>query len=389
MKIASLIAAAILLFSSDKSTAQSKHSLFSTWKRIGIIPSTNSGQSNRGIAGPVAGILDDRLLLAGGCFFPDLMPWEGGHKVYTDKGFLFHQDSTEMLQVEMAFQLPEPLAYSTLCNTNNGLVMIGGENANGVSQKTWIIQYNKEKKWVDIKPLPDLPIAVSAAAAVMAGNKIYVAGGENQTTSTANLFMLDLTSISNGWQVKSSIPHAVSHAVLGLTQYQGKETLLLAGGRCKSLGKQTQFYQAAFYYDVYNDQWTLAPNLPYALAAGAGISDAQGSIIIFGGDRGTRFKQVEKLMLAIEQSNDSAKKSILTKRKALEQSSHPGFSREILLYNPKTFTWEINGTLPFQTPVSAVALWWNHNIVLSPGEIRAGVRTSEIFMAAIAKDPHE
>jgi N-acetylneuraminic acid mutarotase len=128
--------------------------------------------------------------------------------------------------------------------------------------------------------------------------------------------------------------------------------------------------------------WIEKTELPYLLSAGTSVSLANEGILLFGGDRGETFSQVEQLLVAIAKTEGNQKEALIQQKNQL-QINHPGFSQEILLYNPVSEKIKTIGTLPYPTPVTTTAVLLNDCIVLPSGEIRAGVRTQNILMAAI------
>jgi len=61
------------------SAAQTKHVVAVIGKEVAELPSLNQTKS-LGVAGPVVGIINDQLVVAGGSNFPDSLPWMGGKK---------------------------------------------------------------------------------------------------------------------------------------------------------------------------------------------------------------------------------------------------------------------------------------------------------------------
>lgn len=51
----------------------------------GAIPPAKGEITAPGVAGPVTGIYNDIMIIAGGANFPDSMPWQGGKKDITSK----------------------------------------------------------------------------------------------------------------------------------------------------------------------------------------------------------------------------------------------------------------------------------------------------------------
>lgn len=122
--------------------------------------------------------------------------------------------------------------------------------------------------------------------------------------------------------------------------------------------------------------------LPYALCAGTGILQDR-HILLFGGDKGIVFNQAETLIAAIKNTSDPVKKQELILEKNKLQSTHPGFSREVIAYDIDQDTWSVAGLIPYETPVTTTAVNWENGILIPSGEIRAGVRTPRILKLKI------
>ena len=105
--------------------------------------------------------------------------------------------------------------------------------------------------------------------------------------------------------------------------------------------------------------------------------------MIFGGDKGETFHKTEKFIAAIHSEKDDAKKTALIQQKNTLQSSHPGFSKEILMYNAEPDEWTVVGCIPFDSPVTTNAVIWEDKVIIPSGEIKAGVRTPQILSAKL------
>ena len=123
--------------------------------------------------------------------------------------------------------------------------------------------------------------------------------------------------------------------------------------------------------------------MPYAMSAGTGMAVGDHSILLFGGDKGETFHKTEELIAAINNENNAAIKEELIKKKTIVQSTHPGFSKEILLYNAMANEWTMVDSIPFDVPVTTVAIQHKNKIIIPSGEIKAGVRTPQILVGSI------
>src|SRR5688572_28818946 len=141
-----------------------------TWNVAAVLPPAEQQQASIGVAGPIAGVHNDVLIVAGGCNFPEKMPWLGGIKKYYDHGYVMAKQGDSLVTIAR-FQLPFPLAYAAITSAPDGIVAAGGENASGLSNKVLLIQWQPSSRSVQVQPLPPLPYAVTNASAAFAAGK--------------------------------------------------------------------------------------------------------------------------------------------------------------------------------------------------------------------------
>lgn len=361
----------LLMFFTATTYAQKKQELKLQWTVAAELPVANSGQSSLGFAGMVAGVYDNKLIVAGGANFPDAMPWNGGKKKYYDDVYVYAKKEKQFVLQQKA-KLSFSIAYAASCNTEKGIVFAGGENENGHSKKVYLLVIKKST--VSTTALPDLPFAVTNPLITVLGEKLYVAGGETTAAASDQLLMLDLNNTATGWQHLPAIPKPVSHAVL----LAKDNDLFLVGGRRKNSSGISDLYSTVYAFNTITGQWTEKAALPYALSAGTG-GVYQNKILLFGGDKGATFHRTEELIAAINSSKNESEKQRLTAEKAKLQASHPGFSNEVLAYDIETNTWQSIGSIPYATPVTTTAVQWNDCFIIPSGEIKAGVRSPNIL----------
>lgn len=331
-----------------------------------------------GLAGQSALIRYDRLFILGGSNFPDAMPWQGGKKKYYDQLWIFDITSIPRIaNLPTTITYPLPVAYAASIAYHDQWIIIGGETPDGKIADVRSIDLISADK-LHWKSLPDLPEALANASAFVADNKLHVIGGEKGETTSASHLTLDLNDPSKGWQSRKALPYPVSHAVL--LKDEKNNRILLLGGRAKVKDKTSVFYSSSISFDLKTMEWQKAESLPYPLAAGTGVVANNNQLIIFGGDKGIIFNQVENCILEAARSSDPATiKTWEEKRKAL-QSNHPGFSREVLHWEDKDRKWVVMGSLSFPTPVTTQAVCNQKYMIIPGGEIKAGVRTANLYI---------
>lgn len=382
------IAFIFILFSMQMpNEAIAQHSLTLHWQLAGKLPAETVGdaratQEHKGVAGAVIGWHNNILMVAGGANFPEALPWEGGKKKYHNQIFLFEKREDEFVSLATHDKLSIPVAYAANCITKYGIAAVGGENENGLLANAFLFKLATEGKAVLVEKLPSLPVPTTSASAVAIDDFIVVLGGETAKGTTADCWKLDLTHLDAGWKKIQPLPTPLSFAYAGVYGLENNSTIVVLGGRNKTASGTSTFSKAVFSYHPTLDVWIEKASLPYAMSAGTSVSLADEGILLFGGDRGETFSKVEQLLVDIAKAEGKEKEALVQQKNQL-QINHPGFSQEVLLYNPASEKIKTIGTLPYPTTVTTTAVLLNDYIVLPSGEIRAGVRTPNMLMAAI------
>lgn len=372
------------MFSVTELFAQKKTDPVS-WSIAGELTSNNGQLVSLGVAGPVTGVHGKMMFVAGGANFQDSMPWQGGKKKYYNRIDVFTKTFNHLVPVAGNFTLPDKIAYAANCSTPNGILYAGGENESGISDKTILLKWDDATKSVVAEQLPVLPVAVSNAAATSHNNIVFIAGGESREGVSDKCWSIDLNNSATGWKELPQLPKPVSHAVFVPIKSAGVLKLYLVGGRRKTTQGISELYNSVFELSIGQNQWKELPPLPYALSAGTGVVTGSTGIILFGGDRGTTFSKVESYLSAISKATNETEKQELIQQKNQLLVAHPGFSKQILLYNITTGKTKTTGTIPYPVPVTTTAFWWGNVVMIPSGEIKAGVRTPQILMAKIKR----
>ena len=373
----------IIMFFTVSTYAQKAKRKAMSWKIAAQLPAPGEQTKALGFAGPVAGMHENKLIVAGGANFPDAMPWNGGKKKYYDDVYVYSKKGNKLVLCKQTYKLPSSLAYSANCSTAQGIIVAGGENENGISKKVYLLRWDKKTDAIIIDRLPDLPLALTNASITVNGDIIYIAGGETATGVSDKFYSLDLNNIPQGWKQLPDLPQPVSHAVLAGQASKKFSSIFLIGGRKKNASGISDLYSPVFKFDIQKKQWEEKKSLPQALSAGTGLSSGENGILIFGGDKGETFHKTETLIAAINAEKNESKKQELIQQKNQLQETHPGFSKEVLLYNIETDEWKAIGEIPFSSPVTTTAIRWGNDVIIPSGEIRAGVRTPQILSAKL------
>ncbi|MBL7817153.1 MAG: hypothetical protein JNL70_19170 [Saprospiraceae bacterium] len=373
----------MLFFSkSNTITAQKSTQPKMNWQLLDSLP-------NIGVAGAFGGVHNGAMMVAGGANFPNGMPWEGGKKQYHNDIYIFKKNRNgRVKRLETSFKLSGNIAYGASVSTPKGIVCMGGENENGVSDKVFLMRWNAENQAIEIEFLPSLPLPLTNCAAILRGSILYVSGGESDNKTTNSFLSLDINDGTAAWKILPNLPKPISHAVT-VAQSDG---IYVIGGRAKTASGISDLYNSVFKFDTKQNIWIPLSNISdgqqtiTALTAGTGIAIDNQYIVLFGGDKGETFHQVETLLAAIAIEKEDSKKQELVLKKNQILASHPGFSKDVLLYNTQTNKWSKIGTIPLHSPVTTTAFRWGKRIIIPSGEIRAGVRTPYILAVDIQNE---
>jgi N-acetylneuraminic acid mutarotase len=350
------------------------------WTIGGWMPKSPDGSPHLGLAGAEAGIHRDALIIAGGSNFPEGMPWTGGPKRYYKTGYIFDMKQKKIVYADHTFELPFNIAYGGSCSTPFGVLILGGESEDGLSNKALLIQWDESAKTIRTQILQDLPFPVTNASVTVHGTVVFLAGGETADGVSNKFLCFDLSNRKGTWKILPSIPKPVSHAVMVVQNNGSTNCIYLMGGRRKNRGSTSEFYSSTFRFNLKTNVWTEMKNLPYAVSAGTGVAHGRNQIFLFGGDKGETFNKIEALIVAINAEGDSLKRLQLNEEKIKIQVAHPGFSRDVLMYDTVLDTWTCVGSIPFESPVTTCAVKLNEDTVVIPvGEIKSGTRTPQIL----------
>lgn len=316
------------------------------WATLPAIP------DREGFAAPFAGVTGGALLVAGGANFPGKKPWEGGTKVWYDSIFILEQPSAYWAK---AGKLPRPLAYGVSVTTSNGVLCIGGSDAQRHYADVFLLEWRGGQ--IRQRDLPSLPSPCANMSGAIVGNVVYVAGGTaapDSTNAMRTFWSLDLGSAEPRWQVLETWPGPAR--MLAVAGSGDGEFYLFSGVDLYPGpdGKPVRNYlRDAFRYKA-GRGWKSLLQMPRAtVAAPSPAAFANGNLIIVSGDDGA--------LATFE-----------------PKSKHPGFPTDVIAYDAGSATWTELGTSPLSRATVPV-VQWRGRFVIPNGEARPGVRSPEVW----------
>ncbi len=360
-----------------------------SWKKISSVPDAGDAKTSLGLAGTINGVNNDVLIVAGGSNFHNKLPWEGGKKVYYDKIFVLQKNGYEYSwNKNVKSVLPQSIAYCGNTSTPSGIVYVGGENENGISNKCFLLTWNKKENAVDVKPLADLPLALTNVAVTNIDDVVCVVGGDEQNNSSNSFFSLDLKDKNLHWKRLPDLPVALANTTVVAQNSKSGKKIFVIGGRSKTPSGISDLHNTVFAFDIQKNKWKRCADISNGahttnLSAAGGVALGNNEILITGFDNGEIFHQIETLISKIAQAKTSEEKQKLTKEKNNLSICHKGFDKSLLLYNTISNQWTKIGELPFPAHVTTTDVKWGNEVIVSNGEIKPGVRTPDVWIGKV------
>ncbi len=309
-----------------------------------------------GFAGAFAGMQGTVLVAGGGANFPDgKMPWEGGKKVWHDRLFALNLAAEGAAWREIG-KLPEPNGYGLSLTTREGVLLIGGGDAERHFAAVRLLSLRDGKP--RFETLPALPEPLAQMAGALVERRVHLCGGIRgpaDTRARAAHRMLDLDALEKGWQ---ELPPLPAEGRILATAGAAGETFILAGGCSLAPDKEGKPVRAYLRetWGYSEGKWKRLADMPRAAVAAASPAPVRGgSLYVISGDDGSQTGLPSP-------------------------AAHKGFTKEILRYDSGRDAWAVAGQLDLPAPVTLPTAPWKEGHVLFNGEVKPGVRTPQVFL---------
>lgn len=379
-----------------------------TWDAVLPALPPSEGQTRQvGVAGPFAGVHRDVLIVAGGANFPDKLPWDGGAKVWWDDIWVLENLSSPAPRwaSDRTFKLPRRLGYGISVSTPDGVICAGGHDADRCYADVFMLSWDAGARQIRRTALPSMPQPLTFMAGAWVGTTLYVAGGQTtmkDVVPSTVFWALDFSRREDAatfkWQVLPAWPGPARVLPVAAAQRTSRgEEFLLFSGRKPHPGGPTELLSDVYAFDPATQRWRTLPPVGdgtrngLSVMAGMAMAIGENEVLLFGGDRGERFLELEAHDLAVAGLRTKAAAAPGNERAAIERKitdhleakrrvydAHPGFAREVLAFDSRRETWRTVGRSPVLPQVTTVAVKYQQAILLPSGEIKPGIRTADM-----------
>ena len=315
-----------------------------------------------GFAGMYVGVSGDALIAAGGTNFPNKPFSDGGDKRWYDHIFVMTEVDGGWRKAEQ--RLPRPLAHGVAVTHGGGVICVGGAGPD--SHHADVFEIRRGGDGVDITPLPPLPAAAAYMAGAIAGDVLYIAGGQpapDAAEGTADFWALDLSvpREAMAWQRLTPWPGPPRHRAVAAAI--DSTFLLFSGVRSEADEAGKQRWTRPLLTDAYRytpargaaGVWTRLPSLPRAAVAAASPALVVGDRVLIPSGVSDAFLDADREHFA-------------------------GFPRDVLVFDPVLDAWASGATMPpGASCVVPGVTHWRDRYVLVSGETAPGLRTPRVF----------
>ena len=374
----------------------------------------------KGVSGHIVGELSTgRLVMAGGCNFPDRPAREGGAKRYYSEIYtadylspMYDACESKASELDLGWRLighlPHPTAYAAFQRYDDQLIVVGGQSAEGDLRDAYIIQLCNRYD-MKITPLPSLPEPRSGMASALIENVLYLIGGRVNGKLSNTVLSLDLSRPQKEWREETPYPHSPFLKLVAMTnqgEYSTSSSIpyLELMGSFTGVDEPDQRVQTDVTYMTYTPQtkqwqtYKIAPDDSIAAHGfGGGYASKRGGCFS-GGVRAdlfvTALQREKDLKAAKAKGNHQLVEKLQAEQRAYlsHEPAWYGFCSDWYSFDRSRGRGEAKSGFHFDGRADAVYLDRPFSMtdgILIGGETMPGVRTPSIVIFTTACNPTE
>lgn len=353
-----------------------------------------------GVSACYAGISDGQLLIAGGCNFPEVPAAEGGKKRFYQGIYAVDAVATDsVLNWRKVGELPVAAAYGVSVSIPQGMICVGGTNADGSLSSVYRISLSDDRQSVRLDTLPSLPCTLDNMGGAVVDHTLFVAGGNRNGKPSNTLLCLDLGNPATGWQELPSFPGPPRVQPVCAGQRKEGETLLyMWGGFAGSFDDRPATLSTDGYcYSPATGRWMQvaapvgADSVVVSLGGGVAVSLADSLILCTSGVNKDIFlsalQREEALKKAVAANDLPTVDSLKTiiKTNMLLPAADYCFNDRMLIYNTRRDQWQEIARHPGMARAGSALAGQGKTLFHINGELKPGVRTPEMNKIVITR----
>ncbi|WP_391091192.1 YjhT family mutarotase [Vibrio sp. NH-UV-68] len=220
---------------------------------------------------------------------------------------------------------------------------------------------------------PDFPDAIKNAVGARIDDRIFAGLG----TAGKQFYCLDLNSIELGWKSMAPFIGVIRNDAVMVAS--GNSIWVFSGAGIDEDSEYTQVLTDVYRFDVTNNQWEkISSKTPVGLLGASGCEIAPGKIAFWGGYNKPLFDDFLAKIGQIDGTLDPEKHQATLVEFMSMRPEQYGWNQDIWLFDCETLQWRILTANPFPANCGASLIQHDNQIVLVDGEIKPGLRSTEI-----------
>lgn len=369
--------------------AQQKASSVYQWSKLGDVGDASAVKAGYGlgVASPFSGVVNGRLVVAGGCNFPGKAAADGGTKAYYDDVYVFDLKGKSRTAQKLSLKLPAALAYGASVQVPSGVVFLGGRNDSIHSRKVLHLSWDSAKGSIAISYLPDLPVGKALFGATCSDRKIYVVGAEAVSPYQKVFLVYDFRNPSKGWVRLPDYPGVARTLPTVVAQSNGKEEKVYMFFGTTANGASPYIVDSYAAFSIKNGRWeeggsTVFNGKPICLYGGDAFRSGANNILFIGGVNVDVFRAEVQRRATVKLSAD---KQLVDSLKSTSDAymradrSFYRFNSKVMAFNLLTRTWIELQDAPYGGVSGEEVAADGNTIFVVSGEIKPGIRTPEVY----------
>lgn len=365
-----------------------------TWQRIPTDGLT--GNLQKGVSASYAAICHDKLLVAGGCNFPNKLGFEGGVKVYYDD--IVMMDTTILDKWTHVGKLPKPAAYGVSIRlSSNETLWIGGNIGNESLKNVYSVSLQRSGE-PKLDSLPFLPATMDNFAGCAIENSVFVGGGNVNDMPSNDFYSIDIKNDSI-WKKLPPFPGIprVQPVMAGIKNAERNYVYLLGGFFGGDKFHLPEMAKDVYRYCVEDSTWEkvgeqIDPDTqkPFSLAGAVAMPLQNRYILCMGGVNYDIFLNAITTQYNInfnrlltdeekKQKNNAFSKIYMT-----QPIAYYKFNPECRIFDTKTNQWQTIDVTQNAARAGATLVFEDNTFYLVQGELKPGVRTPITWKSKIS-----
>lgn len=343
----------------------------------------------KGVSAAYAALLDDKLIVAGGCNFPYKPPYEGGEKIFYDEILMMNIRNPD--QWEIVGNLPERAAYGASVQLKNSALWIAGNNSTNTFNHAYRVRLENDS--IRLENFPALPATFDNFAGCSLNEKVFVGGGNENGKPSNSIYMIHAAH-DNEWTKLPDYP-GTAHVqpVMAALEIDNKEYLYLMGGFFGGdAGHQPEIAVSVLRYSINDKKWDevgeqIDPEtqIPFSLGGATAMPLNNRYILALGGVNYDVFLDALTAIHSnrFDNSITDEERANRAKEFSLNYMTQPvayyNFNKEYRLYDTHTHQWTVIERSKNGARAGATLVADDKTFYVVQGELKPGVRTPETW----------